>query len=93
VHRPYEGRDATATVLRAVSTVFEDFRYVDVLDAGDRAGLVFAARVGARELEGWDYLRFDDEGRIAEFTVMIRPLSALVAVVEAMRTALAGSEP
>jgi hypothetical protein len=93
VHRAYEGREATATVLRAVSTVFEDFRYVDVLDAGDRAGLVFAARVGDRELEGWDYLHFDDEGRIAEFTVMIRPLSGLLAVVEAMQAALDGSGP
>jgi uncharacterized protein len=88
VHRPYEGREATATVLRAVSTVFEDFRYVDVLDDGDRAGLVFAARVGDREVEGWDYLRFDDDGRIVEFTVMLRPLSGLLAVVEAMQAAL-----
>jgi uncharacterized protein len=93
VFRPYEGREATAMVLRAVSQVFEDFRYVDVLDAGDRAGLVFAARVGDRELEGWDYLRFDDEGRIVGFTVMIRPLSALTAVVEAMRALLEGSDP
>jgi uncharacterized protein len=89
VHRPYEGRDATATILLAVSQVFEDFRYVDVLDQGDRAGLVFSARVGERELEGWDYLRFDEEGRIREFTVMIRPLSGLLAVVEAMQALLA----
>jgi uncharacterized protein len=89
VHRPYEGREATVTVLRAVSTVFEGFRYVDVLDAGDRAGLVFEARVGDREVQGWDYLRFDEAGRIVEFTVMLRPLSGLLAVVEAMQAALA----
>ncbi len=88
VHRPYEGREATATVLRAVSQVFEDFRYVDVLDQGDRAGLVFSARVGDRELQGWDYLQFDDDGRIREFTVMIRPLTGLLAVVEAMQARL-----
>jgi uncharacterized protein len=92
VHRAYEGREATATVLRAVSTVFEDFRYVDVLDDGDRAGLVFAARVGDREVEGWDYLRFDDDGRIVEFTVMLRPLSGLLAVVDAMQAALGGAD-
>jgi uncharacterized protein len=90
VHRPYDGRDATATVLRAVSRVFEDFRYTDVLDAGDRAGLVFAARVGDRQVEGWDYLRFDPDGHIAEFTVMIRPLSGLLALTEAMRGELGG---
>jgi uncharacterized protein len=93
VHRPYEGRDATGMVLRAVSMVFEDFRYVDVLDGGDRAGLVFEARVGDRQLQGWDYLRFDEEGRIVDFTVMIRPLSGLLAVVEAMQAALGTQEP
>ena len=36
-----------------------------------------------------DYLRFDDEGRIREFTVMLRPLSGLQAVVERMQAALA----
>jgi uncharacterized protein len=91
VHHPYEGREATITVLRAVSTVFEDFRYVDVLDAGDRAGLVFEAQIGDREVQGWDYLRFDEAGRIVEFTVMLRPLSGLLAVVEAMQAALAGA--
>jgi uncharacterized protein len=85
VHRPYEGREATAAILRMVAEVFDDFRYVDVLDEGERAGLVFAARVGDREVQGWDYLRFDEQGRIVEFTVMIRPLTGLQALVEAMR--------
>ncbi len=88
VHAPYEGREVTGMVLRAVAQVFEDFRYVDVLDEGDRAGLVFAARVGDREVQGWDYLRFDDQGYVTELTVMIRPLTGLQAVVEAMREAL-----
>jgi uncharacterized protein len=88
VHAPYRGREATGAILRAVSRVFEDFRYVDVLDEGDRAGLVFAAHVGDREVEGWDYLRLDEQGRITELTVMIRPLSGLLALVEAMRAAL-----
>ena len=88
VHKPYEGADATAMILRAVATVFEDFRYVDVLDAGDRVGLVFEARIDDRQLQGWDYLRFDADGRIREFTVMIRPLSALQVLVQAMEAAL-----
>ena len=89
VHGPYEGRLATATVLRAVGRVFEDFRYVDVLDQGDRAVLVFEARVGDRELQGVDLLRFDDEGLITELTVVIRPLSGLLALVERMQAELA----
>jgi uncharacterized protein YceH (UPF0502 family) len=93
VHAPYAGAAATATVLRAVSRVFEDFSYTDVLDEGDRAVLVFTARVGDRELQGIDLLRFDDDGRITEFTVMIRPLSGLTAVVERMQAALGAGEP
>jgi uncharacterized protein len=91
VHAPYEGRLATATVLRAVATLFEDFRYVDVFDEGDRAVLQFEARVDDRELQGIDLLRFDDEGRITEFTVMIRPLSGLNALVARMQALLEGS--
>lgn len=89
VHRPYEGRQATATVLRAVAEVFEDFAYTEVLEGEGTAGLVFEARVGDRELQGWDHLVFDEAGRIREFTVMIRPLSGLQAVVDRMQAALA----
>ena len=90
VHRPYEGRDATAMILRAVSRVFEDFRYVRVVEVGDVAVLKFRARVEDRELEGIDELVFDDTGRIREFTVMIRPLSGLQAVVAHMQRLLEG---
>lgn len=92
VHTPYEGRLATATILRAVATVFEDFRYVDAFDEGDRAILHFEARVGDRDLEGIDLLRFDDEGRISDFTVMIRPLSGLQAVAASMQALLEASQ-
>lgn len=90
VHRPYQGREATAMVLRAVARAFEDFQYVDVVDAGDRALLKFRARVGDRQLEGWDELHFDDAGRIRELTVMIRPLSGLQSLVERMQVLLGG---
>ncbi|WP_052664559.1 DUF480 domain-containing protein [Nitriliruptor alkaliphilus] len=91
VHQPYEGRLATATILRAVAKVFEDFRYTDVLDEGDRAVLVFEARVGDRELQGIDLLRFDDDGLITDFTVMIRPLSGLTALAQRMQALLENS--
>jgi hypothetical protein len=83
VFRPYEGKDATALLLRTVVEVFEDFSYVDELEGDDTHGLVFTARVGDRTLTGWDYLRMED-GLIREFTVMVRPLSALQALVAEM---------
>jgi hypothetical protein len=88
VFKPYEGRDAIKVILGAVVQVFEDFRYTDQVETADSAVLVFEARVGDRELQGIDYLRFADDGRVAEMAVMVRPASGLMALGEAMRAKL-----
>jgi hypothetical protein len=82
--QPFEGREAVGKVLAAVAETFEDFRYTDELENGDVHALVFRARVGDKEVEGLDLLRMDDEGKIADFTVMVRPASALMALGERM---------
>lgn len=84
VHAPYEGRDATMLLLTAVSRVFEDFRYVDEVGDDHAAVLRFRARVGDRDVEGIDMLTFGDDGLATELVVMVRPLSGLQALVEAM---------
>ena len=88
VYKPYEGRDAIKVLLGAIVQVFEDFRYTAHVETGDTAVLVFAARVGDRELEGVDILRFGDDGRIVEMKVMLRPMSGLMAVGERMKALL-----
>jgi hypothetical protein len=91
VFKPYEGKEAVGMILRAVSQVFEDFRYtreIGAEGASDHA-LVFEARVGDRELEGCDFLHMDDRGAIASFTVMVRPLTGAHALAEAMQDKLA----
>ena len=89
VFKPYEGRDTVMVVLRHVLEVFEDFRYTDELHGDGTHGLVFAARVGDKQLQGWDYLTLDADGLVTELVVMIRPISGLMAVAEAMRARLA----
>lgn len=84
VHKPYEGRTATMVVLRSVTRVFEDFRYTREFAGNDGHVLEFATRVGDREVQGADFLRFAADGRVVELTVMMRPLSGLQAVVERM---------
>jgi ketosteroid isomerase-like protein len=84
VFKPYEGREAVATLLGAVAQVFEDFRYTDQVETGDAAILAFSARVGDRELDGIDHLRFDPEGRVREMLVYVRPMSGVNALAEAM---------
>jgi limonene-1,2-epoxide hydrolase len=84
VFRPYEGREAVATVLRAVGQVFEEFEYVQRLESGDSIALIFKAKVGDRELDGLDLLRIDSEGLVSELTVMVRPMSGVQALAAAM---------
>ena len=88
VFKPYEGREATLAVLEAVSQVFEDFSYLDRVEGDSTAALIFRARVGDRELEGLDHLSFDAEGRITQLRVMVRPMSGMNALAEAMRRRL-----
>jgi hypothetical protein len=85
VYRPYEGRDTVLKVLQAAERVLGlggQFRYVHQLeDPGARVAILeFATEVDGRQVEGIDKLTFDEDGRISELKVMLRPASALQAV-------------
>ena len=88
VHTPYEGRDKTLELLRHVVEVFEDFRYIGDVEQGNTQALIFAARVGDKELQGLDLVKTDGDGLITELTVMVRPLSGLIALAQAMAARL-----
>jgi len=83
---PYPGKATTAAILRAVLRVFEDFHYVrEIADVdGQDSALIFKAVVSGKQVNGCDFLHVNDEGLIDDFTVMVRPLSAAVALSEAM---------
>ena len=85
VYRAYEGKAAVEMVLRAVATVFENFSYTNEWRDGATTILFFEANVGDRELQGVDILEENAAGEIEKFTVMIRPLSGLQAVAQAMQ--------
>ncbi|MGK8486289.1 nuclear transport factor 2 family protein [Nocardia asiatica] len=84
--KPYPGKAITAAILRAVIRVFEDFRYVrEIADAGGRDhAFVFEATVDGKQLTGCDFLHFDEHGKIDDFMVMVRPLSAAQALATRM---------
>ncbi|WP_024806146.1 nuclear transport factor 2 family protein [Nocardia sp. BMG51109] len=86
--KPYPGKALTAAILRGVIRVFEDFRYVrEIADPNERdAALVFEATVAGKKLTGCDFIHLDDEGKVDDLTVMVRPLSAATALAEAMGT-------
>ena len=91
VFKPYEGHEALGMVLSNVVEVFEDFRYVDQVETDDTAVLVFEARVGEKDLQGVDILRFGEDGLIKEMMVMVRPASGLMALGEEMGRRLAAA--
>ena len=81
VFRPYEGRDAVAPLLRAVTTVLSPtIHYTWEVRDAERAVLGFIAHVDDKALEGVDIVTWGDDGLILTLTVMIRPLSGLVSL-------------
>ncbi|MFF9143272.1 nuclear transport factor 2 family protein [Streptomyces sp. NPDC055051] len=84
--KPYAGKPMTAAILRGVLRVLEDFTYVrEIADPGGRDhALVFTATVDGKRIQGCDFLHFDEDGLIDDFTVMVRPLSAAQALATAM---------
>ncbi len=90
--KPFEGRAAIRQLLAILFEVFQDFQYTDELEAEDGTrALVFKARVGDRDLQGLDLIRFDGSGLIRDLTVMVRPRSALEALLAEVGPRLAES--
>jgi hypothetical protein len=77
--KPYGPAPALLMALRTVITIFQDFTYHREFSSADGLNVVleFSATVQDKQLKGIDMIRFDEEGRIVEFEVMIRPLNAL----------------
>ncbi|GAB2875771.1 nuclear transport factor 2 family protein [Nocardioides pacificus] len=89
VHRPQEGRDLVAAYLSAAMVVLDNgvgdgFRYDDEWVRESDAILEFSTTVEGLEVHGIDRITWNADGLIQEFTVMIRPLKALHAVVAKM---------
>ncbi len=90
-HTPYPSAQAVQLILGTVVKVFEDFTYHrQFVDAdGQNVVLEFSAKVNGKELKGIDMVRFDEEGKIVDFEVMVRPMSGLQALGEEMGKRLA----
>jgi hypothetical protein len=89
VYAPYDGRAAVGGLLRVVGDALgPGLTYRWQVREGDREVLCFASRVGDREIEGVDLLRYDEQGLVAELVVMMRPASGLAAMRDAMAARL-----
>lgn len=86
VYTPYSGKQAFVYIIGTVVGIFENFHYHRrfATDDGVSAVLEFEARIDDKSLKGIDMIRFDENGRICEFEVMIRPANALALLARKM---------
>jgi hypothetical protein len=69
------------------------FRYTKTVLAGDTAVLEFETSVEGTYVNGVDIIRCNEQGRIVEFRVMIRPLQAVNLVHQRMAAMLERMKP
>ncbi|MGL3821980.1 nuclear transport factor 2 family protein [Sphingopyxis sp. R3-92] len=91
VHTPQEGRDKVFAYLHAASHVLggDDFRYLREIVDGDQAMLEFQTELDGIQINGVDIIRWNEQGKISDFKVMVRPLKAINKVWEKMGEMLA----
>lgn len=77
VWKPKDGKMITTAILITVTKVFQEFRYVREILDGNNWALEFEAKIGELTLRGIDLIQLNDEGKIIDFEVMIRPANAL----------------
>jgi len=69
------------------------FRYTKQVMAGDTAVLEFETTLAGKYVNGVDIIRCNDQDRIVEFRVMIRPLQAVDLVHQQMAATLERMRP
>lgn len=90
VHTPQIGKAITAMYLSAAVHVFgnENFRYVREVVGDNGAVLEFETEIDGITVNGVDMIRWNDEGKITEFKVMVRPLKGINIIHEKMAAML-----
>ena len=89
----FVGRDSVAAILAIALDVFKDVEFTH--DLGDERSHVLVAnsRVLDEPINATKVLEFDAEGKIREVWMMVRPLTGLAAVAEAIGQAIVGRDP
>ena len=79
VHTPQYGKALTQIYLSAAFMVFynDTFTYVREVIGERDAVLEFQVEIDSILVNGVDMIKCDDEGKIIEFKVMVRPLKAV----------------
>jgi SnoaL-like protein len=93
VHRTQEGKALTTAYLSAAIVVLgPTLTYVREWYAEGSAVLEFRAELDGLTVHGVDMLSWGPDGRLTDFTVMVRPFKGLQKLVELMAAQLAGAQ-
>lgn len=94
-YQPYEGKQVVFFILSNVIQIFEHFTYHREFYTDDQQSVVleFSANVGEKKLKGIDMIRFNANGQIIDFEVMLRPKSGLEALAVQMGQRMAAFLP
>ena len=94
VHTPQEGRAKVIAYLSAAGSVLgsDSFKYVREVVDGDNAILEFTNELEGIHINGIDMIRFNEDGKIVDFKVLIRPMKALNKVWEMMGAQLEANQ-
>ena len=92
VHTPQYGKALTKMYLSAAFMVLNNdtFTYVREVVGERDAVLEFEAEIDGIKVNGVDMIKCDDEGKIVDFKVMVRPLKAVNLIHQKMMAMLQG---
>lgn len=94
MHRPQAGRDLVTVYLTGAMHVLanDSFTYVREVVGEHDAVLEFTATVDDIHVNGVDMITWNDDGRITDFKVMLRPKKAIDLVQQRMAELLAATQ-
>lgn len=93
VRKPFRGRSAARELYGVLFETLGEVEITSELTSTDNTRAFFwQADVGGRRIEGTDLLRYDEHGKVAEITVMIRPLVSIAIFASAIGSPLAAKQ-
>lgn len=90
IHTPQIGKAITQRYLTAAFSVFfnDSFRYVRQVVSNCDAVLEFLVEIDGLTVNGVDMIKWNDDGKIVEFKVMLRPLKGINLIHQKMAAML-----
>lgn len=84
IFQPSSDRAYIDRIIGYVKELITDFHYTEIHPTENGAVMIFEGRHGDMKLEGIDLFRLQEDGKVAELRVFIRPMNALNALAGEM---------